>query len=272
MSFSFRDLRGSTCHSSAPPTQVSASGVSGPSGRFWRHFAWLVRPTEIGKRGQGNCSLNRRIDPFARAAGKCRPGPAHANQSRIALAQDRLDRRPLAEHQRPYQAVSQLNPRIRSQTVVVRRGLISWRRRLGPRVGHRAIAGAVHHAATDAAAGHHRSEKRAPMVAAVTARDGAATAADVLADARGPPHRRVRMSRGLPRPTQDSLPAAGQALPDGLFTRKVPLKGFRSASYISSSLPKFPWRNRCHRRGQGWASCMVDIQTNRIAEGDKPAD
>ena len=30
----------------------------------------------------------------------------------------------------------------------------------------------------------------------------------------------------LPRPTQDSLPAAGQALPDGLSTRKVPLKGF----------------------------------------------
>jgi hypothetical protein len=31
---------------------------------------------------------------------------------------------------------------------------------------------------------------------------------------------------GLPRPTQDSLPAAGQALPGGLSTRKVPLKGF----------------------------------------------
>jgi hypothetical protein len=30
----------------------------------------------------------------------------------------------------------------------------------------------------------------------------------------------------LPRTTQDSLPAAGQALPDGLFTRKVPMKGF----------------------------------------------
>jgi hypothetical protein len=42
----------------------------------------------------------------------------------------------------------------------------------------------------------------------------------------------------LPDPTQDSLPAAGQALPDGLFTRKVPMKGFRFASYISSSFPK----------------------------------
>lgn len=42
----------------------------------------------------------------------------------------------------------------------------------------------------------------------------------------------------LPRTTQDSLPAAGQALPDGLPTRKVPMKGFRSASYISSPFPK----------------------------------
>lgn len=42
----------------------------------------------------------------------------------------------------------------------------------------------------------------------------------------------------LPRPTQDSLPAAGQALPGGLSTRKVQMKGFRFASYISSPLPK----------------------------------
>jgi hypothetical protein len=42
--------------------------------------------------------------------------------------------------------------------------------------------------------------------------------------------------------TQDSLPAAGQALLDGLSTRKVPMKGFRSASYISSSFPKLSWR------------------------------
>ncbi len=39
--------------------------------------------------------------------------------------------------------------------------------------------------------------------------------------------------------TQDSLPAAGQALPDGLDTRRVPTKGFRAVSYItSSSFPK----------------------------------
>ena len=36
--------------------------------------------------------------------------------------------------------------------------------------------------------------------------------------------------RGSPRPTQNSLPAAGQALPDGLLTRKVPMKGFKSVS------------------------------------------
>ncbi len=38
--------------------------------------------------------------------------------------------------------------------------------------------------------------------------------------------------------TQDSLPAAGQALPDGLLTRKIPLKGFRSVQNISSPFPK----------------------------------
>ena len=43
---------------------------------------------------------------------------------------------------------------------------------------------------------------------------------------------------GYPATTQDSLPAAGQALPDGLSTRRIPMKGFRFASYISSSFPK----------------------------------
>ena len=38
--------------------------------------------------------------------------------------------------------------------------------------------------------------------------------------------------------TQDSLPVAGQALLDGLLTRKVPLKGFRVVDYISSPFPK----------------------------------
>lgn len=38
--------------------------------------------------------------------------------------------------------------------------------------------------------------------------------------------------------TQDSLPVTGQALLDGLSTRKIPTKGFRSACYISSPFPK----------------------------------
>src|SRR5215831_1531573 len=42
---------------------------------------------------------------------------------------------------------------------------------------------------------------------------------------------------GLPRPTQDSLPAAGQALPGGLSTRRVPTEGFR---VLVSSHPPSP--------------------------------
>ena len=42
----------------------------------------------------------------------------------------------------------------------------------------------------------------------------------------------------LPHPTQDSLPVAGQALLDGLFTRKVPMKGFKVVIYILFPFPK----------------------------------
>jgi hypothetical protein len=38
--------------------------------------------------------------------------------------------------------------------------------------------------------------------------------------------------------TQDSLPVAGQALLDGISTRKVPMKGFKVVIYISSPFPK----------------------------------
>ena len=44
-------------------------------------------------------------------------------------------------------------------------------------------------------------------------------------------------SAGHPATTQDSLPAAGQALPGGLSTRRVPMKGFRVAP---TSHPPFP--------------------------------
>jgi len=40
---------------------------------------------------------------------------------------------------------------------------------------------------------------------------------------------------------QDSLPGAGQALLDGLPTRKVPLKGFKLASCSLSPFPKLAW-------------------------------
>jgi len=43
--------------------------------------------------------------------------------------------------------------------------------------------------------------------------------------------------------TQNSLPIAGQALPDGISTRKVPLEGFKVVDYISSPFPKLAWRN-----------------------------
>ena len=49
---------------------------------------------------------------------------------------------------------------------------------------------------------------------------------------------------GLPRPTQDSLSAAGQPLPDGLSTRWVPAKGFKAVSlHAHPPLPRFAWRN-----------------------------
>ncbi len=43
---------------------------------------------------------------------------------------------------------------------------------------------------------------------------------------------------GYPNTTQDSLPVAGQALLNGISTRKVPLKGFKVVDYISFPLPK----------------------------------
>ena len=47
----------------------------------------------------------------------------------------------------------------------------------------------------------------------------------------------------LPDTTQDSLPVAGQALLDGVLTRKVPMKGFKVVLYILFPLPKLSWRN-----------------------------
>jgi len=41
-----------------------------------------------------------------------------------------------------------------------------------------------------------------------------------------------------PGTTQNSFPAAGQALLDGILTRKVPMKGFKVVNYISFPFPK----------------------------------
>ena len=48
---------------------------------------------------------------------------------------------------------------------------------------------------------------------------------------------------GYPDTTQDSLPAAGQTLPDGLAYPQGSTERFQSVSYISSSFPKLAWRN-----------------------------
>ena len=55
----------------------------------------------------------------------------------------------------------------------------------------------------------------------------------------------VYASQGrLLRPTQDSLPVAGQALPDGLSTHKIPMKGFKIVSlHLYPPFPSFAWHN-----------------------------
>ena len=51
-----------------------------------------------------------------------------------------------------------------------------------------------------------------------------------------------------PDTTQDSLPVAGQALLDGLSTRKIPTKGFRVANTSHSPFPSFAWRKVLNTR------------------------
>ena len=52
---------------------------------------------------------------------------------------------------------------------------------------------------------------------------------------------------GYSRTTQDWLPAAGQALPDGLSTRRTPTKGFQFANLHLFLLSQATWRNPTHR-------------------------
>ena len=48
---------------------------------------------------------------------------------------------------------------------------------------------------------------------------------------------------GYPNTAQDSLPGAGQALLDGLPTRRAPTKGFKLTSCSLSPFPKLAWHN-----------------------------
>jgi hypothetical protein len=60
----------------------------------------------------------------------------------------------------------------------------------------------------------------------------------------GPRHALSTLRRlGHPKTTQDSLLGAWPASQAGLATRRVPSKGFWSASYIPSSFPKLSGRN-----------------------------
>ena len=59
---------------------------------------------------------------------------------------------------------------------------------------------------------------------------------------------------GYPYPTQDSLPVAGQAFPDGTFTRKGSAERFPSQLLIDIPLSRASWRNQesrvdAHSRG-----------------------
>src|SRR5262249_25051253 len=53
-----------------------------------------------------------------------------------------------------------------------------------------------------------------------------------------------------PTATQDLLPAAGQALLDGLSTRRVPTEGFRVLLTSHPPSPSFAWRNHLDLRSE----------------------
>src|SRR5262249_3731784 len=70
---------------------------------------------------------------------------------------------------------------------------------------------------------------------------------------------------GYPRPAQDSLPAAGQALPGGHFTRRVPLKGFRGR--FPTSHPPFPsFLPQSDRPKHRRASLRASVSSDRRAQ------
>jgi len=77
---------------------------------------------------------------------------------------------------------------------------------------------------------------------------------------------------GLPSTTQDSLPAAGQALPDGLSTRRVPTKGFKDASlHAHPPLPSLAWRNVMNSLPAVQGLILVRTSRRKI-RGERPPD
>jgi hypothetical protein len=73
--------------------------------------------------------------------------------------------------------------------------------------------------------------------------------------------------RSLPSPTQDSLPAAGQALPDGTFAREVPTKGFKVVllHLILLSQALLGAMFTSERRKGRWLSCIGLIDRKQFA-------
>ena len=73
---------------------------------------------------------------------------------------------------------------------------------------------------------------------------------------------------GYPYPTQDSLPAAGQALPDGTFTRKGSAERFPSQLLIDFPLSRASWRNE---RLPQWRAARFPADGFEVMDPEKAA-
>src|SRR6516162_7492239 len=111
------------------------------------------------------------------------------------LSQYRPYRRAIAQDNGPLDPATDFHGRINSQAVVDGGGEVGGAGWIIGGLGGVAVAGAVHHTALDAAAGQDGGEHLAPVIAAITARAGAAH--DRLAHTRRPAH--------LPRPDNQGL-------------------------------------------------------------------
>jgi len=70
---------------------------------------------------------------------------------------------------------------------------------------------------------------------------------------------------GCPYPTQDSLPAAGQALPDRTFTRKGSAERFQSQLLINIPLSRASWRNeRLRNSAERRNKCHSALEDSQV--------